>query len=238
MNLMITLRKLTILGLAVLGAGCQATVPIGKPAEPDSTITSAVKAPEEQPVTTPIALYECPTYGDIVVRYAFGEVSLVLKNRTITLPQAVAASGTRFTENGDLFWEKTPHAQVSLDGKAVEECTLNSQRAAWVDAWRRGVSFRGQGTNPAWWIEILEGDHVTLGLEDGTHIIRGPAEPPTLKDGARYYESDSDEGKLTVSIAPKACKIPGLDMDFPNTVTVVINQVTFKGCGKPAERDP
>ena len=233
-----TLHRFALLGLAALGAGCQATVPIDKAPAPDSTITSAVKAPEDQPVTTPIALYECPTYGDIVVRYNFGEVSLVLKNRTITLPQTVAASGTRYADKDDLFWEKTPHAQVSLDGKVVEECSLDTARAAWVDAWRRGVSFRGQGTKPAWWVEILDGDHITLGLEDGTHIVRGPAEPPTLKDGARYYDTDSDEGKLTVSIAPKACKIPGLDMDFPNTVTVVINQVTFKGCGKPAERDP
>ena len=231
------IRKLAILGLGLLGAGCQATNPIDRPQPPERTIATAVKAPEEASIPNRIALYKCPTYGDILVRYSFGEVSLVLKNRVIVLPQAVAASGTRFTENGNLFWEKTPHAQVSLDGKSVEECNLDSERAAWVDAWRRGVSFRAQGTKPAWWVEVLDGDHITLAIDDGTHIVRGPAEPPTLKDGARYYESDSDEGKLTVSIAPKACKIPGVSMDFPNTVTVTLHDTTYKGCGEPADRN-
>ena len=232
------IRGLAILGLGVLGAGCQATTSVDKPQAPGRTITTAVKAPEEASIPNRVALYECPIHGDVLVRYSFGEVTLVLKDRSIVLPQAVAASGTRFTENGNLFWEKTPHAQVSLDGKAVEECTLDSARAPWVDAWRRGVSFRAQGTTPAWWAEVLDGDHITLAIEDGTHIIRGPAEPPILKDGARYYESDSDEGKLTVSIAPKACKISGLDMNFPNTVTVTLHDMTYTGCGKPAERDP
>lgn len=229
-------RLIALLALAAIATGCRSSIPLNKP-KTDNRAAAATAAPEEAPVSTPIALYVCPTYGDIIVHYSFGEVSLVLKDKTVVLPQTPAADGSRYANKGNMFWEKTPTAQVSLDGRKTEMCKRDSEHAAWVDAWRRGVSFRAQGTKPAWWVDILDGDHITLTLAEINDIVRAPANPPSLKDGSRVYESNSDEGKLTIAIAPKSCKIPGNSMDFPNTVTVKLHDKTYKGCGESAQLD-
>jgi membrane-bound inhibitor of C-type lysozyme/uncharacterized membrane protein len=223
-----------IILLAALASGCGATVPVNTAPASARAQTEAQIAPEA--TRTRIGLYECPTYGDVVVHYNFGEVTLILKNETYVLPQTVAASGTKFSDQGNLFWEKTPEAMVALGGKLQETCKSDPDRAAWVDAWRRGVSFRGQGTDPAWWVDILDGDHITLGLDDGTYLVHGPAEQPTLEKGSRVYHSDSDEGKLTVTIAPLKCKIDNEPGEYPSTVTVTLRDTSYEGCGEAAER--
>jgi len=209
-------------------AGCSTTVPINTPLGP--------KPEPAEPIPTRVSLYACPTYGDVVVRYSFGEVALVLKDETIVLPQVEAASGSKYSDQGDLFWEKTPEAQIAIHGAPMETCQGEPERAPWVDAWLRGVSFRGQGVITNWWVEILDGDHITLGLKGGTHLVRGPAEPPTLEDGSRVYHADSDEGRLVVAIAPKFCTLPGQKTRYPDTVSVTLHDETYTGCGQPAER--
>ena len=209
-------------------AGCSTTVPINTPLGP--------KIEQPEPIPTRVSLFVCPTYGDVVVRYSFGEVSLVLKDESIVLPQVEAASGSKYSDQGNLFWEKSSEAQIAIHGAPDETCPSDSERAPWVDAWLRGVSFRAQGVLQNWWIEILEGDHVTFGLDGGAHLVRGPAEPPSLEKGRRVYTVDSDEGKLTVAIAPDPCNLPDQKARFPNTVFVTLHDETYTGCGKPAER--
>lgn len=215
--------------LAAFAAGCSTTVPINTP-------LGGPKPQPTEPIPTRVSLYTCPTYDDVVVRYSFGEVTLVLRDESIILPQVEAASGSKYSDQGDLFWEKTPEAQIAIHGAMTETCMSNSDRAPWVDAWLRGVSFRGQGTIANWWVEILDGDHITFGLNDGAHLVRGPAEPPILENGRRVYHVDSDEGKLTVAIAPEFCTLPGQKTRYPDTVFVTLHDETYTGCGRPAER--
>lgn len=221
-----------LVSLAALGAGCAKSINTAPPSA--QAKTAAQVAPQE--LRTRVSLYECPSYGDIVVHYNFGEVTLILKDETFVLPQAPAASGTKYSDKGNMFWEKTPEAMVILDGKPQEMCRSNSERASWVDAWRRGVSFRAQGTDPAWWVDILDGDHITLGLEDGDNIVHAPADPPKPENGSRVYQSDSDSGKLTVTITPGACRIGNSATEYPDMVTVKLRDATYSGCGTPADR--
>jgi len=225
-------RFLTLAALAVLAAGCAKTVNTAPPSA--KAQTEAQTAPQD--LRTRIELFDCPSYGEVVVHYSFGEVTLILKDRTLVLPQTPAAAGSKYGDEGNLFWEKAPDAMVALVGKPQETCRNDPARAAWVDAWRRGVSYRAEGTDPAWWVDILDGDHITLGLHDGDDIVRAPANPPKRENGNRVYESDSDDGKLIVTITPGKCRIRREPIVYPDTVTVQLRDAMFAGCGKPAER--
>jgi membrane-bound inhibitor of C-type lysozyme len=218
-----------IVVLALTAAGCSTTVPINTP-------LGGPKPKPAEPISTRVSLYACPTYGDVIIRYSFGEVALVLKDETIVLPQVEAASGSKYSDEGNLFWEKSPEAQISLHASPTETCMNEPDRAAWVDAWLRGVSFRAQGTLTNWWVEILDGDHITLGLDGGAHRVTAPAEPPSLEQGRRVYRADSDEGKLTITISPEFCTLPGEKTRYPATVSVTLHDETYTGCGRPAER--
>lgn len=107
------LRSSSLLLLALL-AGCAQPVPRTTPATP---------APG--PVDGPEIAFRC---GDTTVQTRFGQdaMTLTLDGRTLTLTQAISASGARYAGLGPdgpvEFWNKGREATLTVGPRAYPDC--------------------------------------------------------------------------------------------------------------------
>jgi membrane-bound inhibitor of C-type lysozyme len=121
---------------ALLWAGCRS-----QPAEPEtSRPAAAAPAPAApvQPSPEVTAISARFTCDDLVVSAAFepSRAVLSLPGRTITLPQAISASGARYSDGTTTFWNKGREATFELDGRS-RHCVEAAAAATWTAAARQ-----------------------------------------------------------------------------------------------------
>jgi uncharacterized membrane protein len=104
------------------------------------------------------------------------------------------------------------------------------------DAEAEAVDFRGVGNEPGWIVEVVEGRHIRFRYDYGERQIITPVPERSADDesGAVEYRAASDAGDLEVRIASEPCADDMSGFPFPATVTVMLGERTFRGCGGPA----
>ena len=115
---------------AVMWGGCRSQSP-----EPDSSQpAAAAPAPApDQPSPAASTINARFTCDELTVSVAFepSRVVLSLPGRTITLPQAVSASGARYSDGATTFWNKGREATFEFDGRS-RHCVEASASAPWT----------------------------------------------------------------------------------------------------------
>lgn len=120
-------------------------------------------------------------------------------------------------------------AQESADPVAREnELAKNN---VWHAAKLRGVAFRAIGQEPAWLLEISNGEEILIvtnyGQDKKSHAYVEPQEDKT----ARKTVFQIDAG-TSVLIEGKPCKDSMSGESFEVSVTVTTGGQTLKGCGR------
>lgn len=184
-----------------------------------------------------IQAYQC---GDMRVetRLDGGNLVLVLPDRVLTLPPAVAASGARFDDlRGNEFWTRgSRSALIALGGGPRTECHPTAARSPWAAARDRGVLFRAVGQEPGWVAEVDAGERpaVRVSLDHGRRRLdvsqaHRVDEPWTRTTG---YRGEVDGTPLELRIRTETCRDSMSGEEFESRVVLVVGGKTYRGCGR------
>lgn len=103
---------------------------------------------------------------------------------------------------------------------------------AWDEARARGVEFRGLGQEPGWLLEI-DRRQIHFAPDYGqTHIYTPVPEPSRDSLGRETYHAVTEAHDLRVTIADSVCFDGMSGFRSPFTVTVMLDQRMYRGCGR------
>lgn len=208
-------------------------------AEPPVTATDLV----DGRINTTV--FECRPAGDaafeFTIRRGAAELALWLPPR-FARPYLVLSEeyvGTEFTgvfRETDVSLDLTdPAAELAVGGERFADCRENRLRSVWEHAKLSGVSFRATGEDPAWYLEIRDGDRLDFRSVTDAAVLSLPMTDIRLEAGAAgaVYRSSGAGSELVAEIAASPCTVAdGLAL---SGVTVVVSRGSsrFSGCGRP-----
>lgn len=176
--------------------------------------------------------YDCEELR-IAVRPGDGELTLMLPDRDIVLPQVEAASGARYTDGEDGFWGKgVDRAQLTLDGED-RQCQLDRSETPWVDARARGAVFRGVGQEPGWQLEIHP-ERIVMVYQYGERRVVVP-NGGAITDAdhpRRRWQATTEAHELAVVVEDRGCTDVMSGETYPASVAVVLDGRNYSGCGR------
>lgn len=172
--------------------------------------------------------------SQLSLRYdaAATQAELSLPDGTLTLPQAVSASGARYADQrGNEFWSKGSQATLTLQGKPQVDCMQTDQASPWAQTAQRGLSFRGIGTEPGWLVEVGPGAAPALHaeLDYGERSIDVPS---TEAFASGYRGSTGDGVAVELQIRNETCSDGMSDQSYPTATTLVVGDRSYQGCGR------
>lgn len=129
--------------------------------------------------------------------------------------------------------ERRPDGTVALASDSGGALILRREESAALhDARARGIDFRAVGQEPAWVVELKEGDHITALLDYGaTSLLLPTPEGQNAPDGTLTYDATTDTDHLTLAIKTKVCVDVMSGESHPAIVTLTVNDKTYNGCG-------
>ena len=217
-------RALNIILCNIVLYGCAHT-------PPDNTAQTETPAAETQARTF---VYECPDEFSFVARTETGRVWLFLPGKTIDLPHVPSASGAKYSNGSDTFWSKADEAFIETGDGKHDGCRNNRARAIWEHAKLNGVDFRALGNEPGWYMEISNKQDILLVTDYGQQTYRFPSsviksEP---NDRTSIYSASSNGSVIEVVIKGDPCRDSMSGEAFSATVSVLINNKKYHGCGR------
>ena len=135
--------------------------------------------------------------------------------------------------------------QVSCDGSrwgALGEMLIEVDRDRALAPWdgvffelARDRDFRAVGQEPGWQLEIRLGSEMRFTYDYGRGSAVTPATRAALdpRTGTRSFHGRAEANDLRVEIVPVKCEDAMSGKPYPATVTVTLNDRSFRGCGEP-----
>ena len=239
--------------LLVLALACAALASCGRseqPSESRPTVTAPVAgAPtaDEGPQDIEAIIESDPAAGtfsfeayaydcgeqQVTVRPGDSELTLILADREIILPQVTAASGARYAADGNGFWGKGINSGLlTLDGEDTP-CRLNRPATPWVDARARGAVFRGIGQEPGWHLEIHP-ERIVMVYQYGERRVVTPnlGQSNDPDRPLRRWQATTEAHTLLVEIEDRACTDVMSGEIFPAMITATLDGRAYTGCGR------
>jgi membrane-bound inhibitor of C-type lysozyme/uncharacterized membrane protein len=197
----------------------------------DNEARTEIPAAETQAQTF---VYECPDDFSFVARTETDRVWLFLPGKTIDLPHVPSASGAKYSSGSTMFWNKGDEALIETgDGKHAG-CRNNRARAIWEHAKLNGVDFRALGNEPGWYMEISNKQDILLVTDYGQRTYRFLSSVINYEPDNRTttYSASSNENRIEAVIKGDPCRDTMSGEAFSATVSVIINDKRYTGCGK------
>jgi putative lipoprotein len=219
--------------LAAYAAGCALDAEQATTHDPATTEPPVAREPRPLPATATAFAYDCEGFA-FTVRIEDDRAQVFLPDRSLTLSRVPAASGAKYRDGATVFWSKGDQALLETDDATYRNCSSNPGRAVWENAKLRGVDFRGVGNEPGWYVEIDDGERITIVTGYGQTRVRTPAPAPeTDPQAARTtYRVRTEAHDLTITIEDKACQDTMSGEAFPSAVAVVLDGRQYRGCGR------
>ena len=98
----------------------------------------------------------------------------------------------------------------------------------------RDRDFRAVGQEPGWQLEIRVGSEMRFTYDYGKGSAVTPAARAQLdaRTGTRTFHANSEANDLRAEIVPVSCQDSMSGKPYPATVTVTLNDRSFRGCGE------
>lgn len=123
---------------------------------------------------------------------------------------------------------------VRPDTVLAQDTFFEGSEAIWLDAERRGVTFRAVGQEPGWVLELGAGRQIRLVTDYGAEewILPMPAPVVDSVTWTTTYRVVAPDADLTIDIRDEPCADIMSGERFPATVIIVLNRVRYGGCGR------
>lgn len=218
-----TRRSAAVAFLALAGACSPAP-------EPDAAPPAADPPPDHG--ATDRTVYRCADgYAFTVIPHDRG-VSLMLPERTVELPPAPDASGTRFEGEGIVFQTHGDDASLETPSATRTGCVGQPADGPWDSARLRGVDYRAVGQEPGWTLEIEEGAEIRFETDYGETRAAAPAPTPQVDGARRTYRARTATHEIVVQIDNTPCQDSMSGEPFPTTAAVWLDGREHQGCGR------
>ena len=195
----------------VLFAGTAALAGCGRKADetpnatqPTSPAAITARQDESEPATAPVEdvpegvllayVWDCDDGTSLTMKNLLREDAIVLElhEGARHLPQVVSASGAKYDDGSVSFWTKGDTAMFERKGSAIVNCRDNRARSLVADARARGVTYRGQGNEPGWVLEIGPPGTIVFNTNYGQqrHAFQGATVTGDAASGAEYRAAE------------------------------------------------
>lgn len=179
-------------------------------------------------------VYECDDGYQFVARVQGETAWVFLPETTAALPHVPAASGARYSEGGITYWSQGEGALLEVAGTEHLTCANNRRRAVWEHAKLNGADFRAVGNEPGWLLEIYPRRMVLVTDYGETRYEFETPEPVENRAEARTTFEAADRGlRVIVVLELGECRDTMSGEVFETTVTVRLDDTTYRGCGRP-----
>jgi membrane-bound inhibitor of C-type lysozyme len=208
--------------------------PAALPAEePPQGIEDVIDAgPGESSFRFEAYAYDCEGL-EVTVRPGDDELTLLLPDRSVTLPKVEAASGANYADGDTGFWGKgVDEAVLTLEGEDTP-CQLDRARTPWVDARARGAQFRGLGREPGWHIEVHP-ERLVMVYQYGRQrvVVPNPGATADPDQPIRRWLATTEEHELQLTVEDRGCTDIMSGESYPSMVRVKLDGRDYSGCGK------
>lgn len=197
-------------------------------------VTAIMQGKPNQPKKPQTFVYECQNNYSFTVNIE-GEMAWVfLPEQTISLLRIPSASGVKYTDGQRTFWSKGSEASLNLGSIVHKRCINNAGKAIWEHAKLNGADFRAVGNEPGWDLEIMHDKKLEFTRQYGkVSYSFNTSQRETDQSAHKTIYSAREKGhSLSVTILGDVCHDTMSDESFESTVTVVLDDKTYKGCGK------
>jgi uncharacterized membrane protein len=179
-------------------------------------------------------VYECGNGYNFVAWIEGKKAWLFLPKQTVNLPYAPSDSGATYKKGLIMFRTKGEKAELEINGKRYSGCTNNRVKAVWEDAKLRGVDFRAVGNEPGWHMEITASEKMVFVGDYGDTVYSVATPQPLVDQQARMttYKVQDAQHDLAVRIEGRPCQDTMSGEPFDATVTVILDDKEYRGCGK------
>jgi putative lipoprotein len=180
-------------------------------------------------------VYACSDNYSFVARIEGEKAWLFLPKKTLRLPHVPAASGAKYTDGQITFWSKGDEALIEDGQETHRKCKNNRAKAIWEHAKLGGVDFRAVGNEPGWYLELRKGDSVVFVVDYGQRRFEFTTPAPMIDQQARVttYRVRANEHELVIVIIGQHCRDSMSGEPFETSVTVVLDDREYQGCGRP-----
>ena len=179
-------------------------------------------------------VYECGEDYTFVVRIQGDTAWTFLPERTVALLHVPTGSGARYERDDITLWTKGEEALLQHGDAADRECVNNRRSAIWEHAKLNGADFRAVGNEPGWHLVIYP-DRIVLVADYGAATYEFDTPEPTTDPtiAQTTYQTSNDSHSLTVVLQGGGCTDTMSGEEFEVTVTVTLDDNTYRGCGRP-----
>ena len=179
-------------------------------------------------------VYECGDGYTFVARIQRDTAWVFLPQWTIALLQVPSDSGARYEGDEVTLEIVAEEARLQQADAAARECVNNRRRAVWEHAKLNGADFRAVGNEPGWQLEIYH-DRIVSVTDYGAARYEFDTPKPVAEPDAFHtiYRTGNNSHSLTVLLESRRCLDTMSDEEFETTVTVTLDDKTYRGCGRP-----
>jgi uncharacterized membrane protein len=215
-----------VLLLAVWLAGCA-----GKPVPPPPP-------PPEAPMPAPFrathtAVLDCEDLAPVGVLVNETTARIDAPRGPLDMAQVVSASGALYEGEGHRLWFKGDTATFRQPDEDVgHECRVYTASGPWESARLRGVEFRAIGQEPGWLVEVLPQKWTLVLTDYGSNRLLLPPVAAVAFGGGKRWSMRSGTHTIEMLAMPVACSDGMSDEQFDTQVTLIVDGVTLRGCGR------
>lgn len=178
-------------------------------------------------------VYRCEDDIRVVVRVEPESVRLERELDVRTLPQVIAASGTRYSDGVVTFWSKGLSARYETPDEKFERCTGTPAQSPWEVSRLLGYDLRAIGQEPGWLVEVATGRrmHVLADYGEVEFFVDGPVR----SDGPereKVYTGAIQTGEVVLRVRETPCEDVMSGERFPLTATLQLEGRKYSGCAR------
>ena len=226
---------LPLLAALVTIAACERT---GPEAAPTSVPAAPVALPDDETPPEGVLrayVWECDGGVTLRVRNLYREdaVSIELHEGARKLPRVVSASGAKYADDSVTFWSKGGTATFEREGSPAIHCSEARAKSLRADARLRGVTYRAQGNEPGWLVEIGPGTSLVLVADYGQERHEFDGITRSDEDGRSTVVFSGAQGPdaIKVTLVRETCRDDMSGEEFDHRAVVEFAGRELRGCG-------
>lgn len=215
-----------------LGIALTVTLACSSGAPPASTDTAP--APVSSPASPgdPFAwVYQCNDIDRFVLRFSADTARIEWDGHRAALPQAISASGARYTDGEITFWDKGGVARIETPDNTFIDCPSTPARNPVEVSRLLGYDFRAVGQEPGWLVEIAPQRRMHILADYGEIEFYTDAPGIERSNNVTVYRGEHEGSTVTVTVRDEPCEDVMSGEPYPNSVTLRLNDRELQGCG-------